>query len=452
MMVTLPIRSNTPSPSPYQPLGLTDLPFATEPVVNPYSTDPRQNGAIYAESPVGAEIEKFERLLIRPGDFSNRVSLAYLWSKGDREGSRGMGKTALLRYFRQRINIDWGATEFDGHFSAAVIYVSFPSQVDRRYMEQLALSALVDICKNGILDASRAMLRLEALTEEQTTAVLRNQDGSEGPQNLLNDEILRQNGIQTDALDSQVTRSLQQEGIQPVVAKALAKGEFEDYLRSLRRDGNLEPLYVPHDTKILDHSRTLLFNDMVNYLRAARFAGGYLFIDDIENLVDQMSRRHRLEFAKEFGICTVRPGYANTTHKFFSNVLTTHQQASVGLSQAWAEAGLSSIARLDPTGPNSIELPLPSRDQAREIVVAHLDHYRINEGDKGSIKPFTEDGMNALLENQHPRLLLGTASEALRTAAERGITVIDAAAVKASGDGSASLSIPDFSEGIDDAI
>ena len=69
--------------------------------------------------PVRPSIEKFERLLIRPNDFQNRVRLAYLWSKGDTESSRGMGKTALLRYFQQRINQDWGWTEFDGQFLCA---------------------------------------------------------------------------------------------------------------------------------------------------------------------------------------------------------------------------------------------------------------------------------------------------------------------------------------------
>ena len=29
---------------------------------------------------------------------------------------------------------------------------------------------------------------------------------------------------------------------------------------------------------------------------------------------------------------------------------------------------------------NSVELPLPSKDQAREIIIAHLDYYRINAG------------------------------------------------------------------------
>ena len=345
-MVTLPIRSQVSTESPYSRLGLRDLPFPSEPVANPYSHDPRQNGAIYAESPVAAEIEKFERLLICPDDFANRERLAYLWSKGDHQSSRGMGKTALLRYFQQRINQDWGATEFKGQFSAAVIYVSFPSQVDRRHIEQLAWSALVDICKNRVLKDSRAALRLAAMDDEQANAVLTNPDGNQQAENLLDDDILRRNGLDPDALDAGIARQLREKGIPADRAKALAAGTFADYLRSLRRDGNLEPFYIPRDTKSLDYSRSLLFNDMVHYLRAAGFAGGYLFIDDIENLVDRMARRHQLEFAKEFGLCTVRPGYANTEHKFFSSV----DHPPTGFRQALHSLGRGRIGRLRPPG------------------------------------------------------------------------------------------------------
>ncbi|MYC30068.1 MAG: hypothetical protein F4X65_08275 [Chloroflexi bacterium] len=454
-MLNLPIRSVEPAESPYNALGLKGLPFPDPPVANPYSHDPRQNGAIYATSPVVAEIDKFERLLIRPNDFSNRARLAYLWSKGDQQSGRGIGKTALLRYFQQRINQDWGATEFKGRFSAAVIYVSFPSQVGRRYMEQLAWSALVDICRNGVLGASRAVLRLYALTDEQAKAILTDPDGRQNAINLLNDEILVSNGVQPDALDSGIADHLKKQGVQPSVATALAAGSFEDYLRSLRKDGNLEPFYVLYDTKGLGIAKSLLFNDMVYYLRAAGFAGGYLFIDDIENLVDQMTRKHRLEFAKEFGLCTVRPGYANTTHNFFSNVLTTHQQASVGLAQAWGEAGLSSFARLDPTSPNSVELPLPSQDQARDIIVAHLDYYRTDPIDSGTVKPSTEEGIATLLGTpgmSHPRVLIRTAAEIVSKAAADGVTTIDASIVKAAIDGSPPIAIPDPTEGLADAL
>lgn len=452
-MLNLPIRGTAPIPSIYAPLGLRDLPFPTEPVVDPYNMDPRRNGTIYAEEPVRPTIERFESLLVRPHDFHNRVRLAYLWAKGDQQTGRGMGKTALLRYFRQRINKDWGATEFGGQLPALVVYVSFPTQADRRYMEQLALSALVDMCRNGVLNASRAALRQQQLDEEEVMAIISNPDGTSNAANLLDDGILRDKGVDAARLDDAVIKLLMTEGVQAAAAVALSTGHFEDYLRSFRRDNNLEPFYIPRDTRILDYSRTFLFNEVVLYLRASGFAGGYLFIDDIENLVDQMTRRERIEFAKEFALCTVRPGYANTAYGFFSSVLCTHQQASVALSNAWGEAGLSGIARLDPSSPNSIELPLPSPDQAREIIVAHMDFYRINPADRGTIKPFTEDGIATLLANrQHPRILLSNAATVMALAAQRGVISIDAAFVTSATEAVRTQSTPDFSEGIRDAV
>ena len=222
-MLQLPRRGQQPTESPYAGLGVRDLPFPNVAVLDPYNTDPRRNGSIFAEEPVRSSIDKFEQLLIRPNDFLNRARLAYLWSKGDLETGRGMGKTALLRYFRQRINQDWGQTEFSGSFSGLVVYVSFPAQVDRRYMEQLALSALVDICKNGVLEASRAALRLQQLTEQQVRQVVTNSDGSEDPANLLNDEILQAEGIDAGQLDETVTRQLVAEGVQPGPASALGR-------------------------------------------------------------------------------------------------------------------------------------------------------------------------------------------------------------------------------------
>lgn len=453
-MLHLPRASRASSVSRYESLGLKDLPFPNTAIANPYSPDPRLDGTIYAEAPVVAEIKRFERLLICPDDFPNRVQLAYLWAQGDQQSSRGMGKTALLRYFLQRINRDWGFTEFGGQFSAVVIYVSFPSQVTTRYMEQLAWSALVDICKNGVLAASRAVLRLNALSDEQAKSVMTGPDGSENPGNLLDDDVLRNNGIQPDALDANIADYLRKAGVESAASTALANGKFEQHLRSLRRGENLEPFYVPNDVKGLYFSKQLLFNDMVHYLRVAGFAGGYLFIDDIENLVEQMSRRHRISFAKDFRSCTVGVGYANTTYKFFSSVLTTHQNIAGGLSQAWVEAGLASAAHLSPDSPNSVNLPLPSRDQAREIIVAHLDHYRLDQSEKGTTKPFTEEGLDALLENRRtmPRELLSTAANVVSKAAEEGVTTIDAATVRSAIEGSPSMAMPDPTEGLADAL
>ena len=450
-MLNLPQRSRKQAGSIYQPLGLSDLPFSANPVLNPYSRDPRLNGTIYAETPVQDAIDKFERLLIRPQDFNNRVKVASVWAAGDVQSGRGMGKTALLRFFRQRINSDWGYTEFGGQFSAVVIYASFPAVVDRRWMEQLAWAALVDTCQNGVLPVARAALRRDVLTDDQVAAVVSTDQGDDWS-NLLNHEVLEKNGISSQNLDSAVEEVLRKEGVESAPAKALARGGFEDFLRDLRRDHNLAPYYVPRDTKGLDYSRNLFFDDLVLFLRAAGFAGGYLLVDDIENLTDQMPRRYRTEFAKEFGLCMVRPGYANTDYGFFSCVLTTHQQSALALATAWSEAGLAAMARLEPGAPTSVELPEPNPDQAREIIVAHLDHFRLDPADSGGIRPFTADGLDALVSrNRRPRDLLSSAATVVLHAAERGSTCIDAVAVEEALAGNVPIITVDYTEGLDDA-
>jgi hypothetical protein len=303
---------------------------------------------------------------------------------------------------------------------------------------------------------SRASLRFQAMDESKAKEILSDEEGEPNFKNLLDNEVLKLKGVNAEELDEAIYDQLIKAEVGQGAARAFASGSFPTYLRSHRKDANLEPYYIPRDTKILDYSRQWLFNDIVNYFRAAGFAGGYLFVDDIENLVDQMARRERIEFAKEFALCTVRPGYANTAHNFFSCVLTTHQQASVSLSQAWGEAGLSAIGRLDPSSDRSIELPLPNKDQAREIIVAHLDHYRINLADKGTIRPFTQGGLDALLKNRqllHPRHLLTAAASVRQYAVAKKLTQVDAADVSAALEGAAATpTTPDVTEGIDGAV
>ncbi len=449
-MLRLPNRPTQQTASPYERLGMRDLPFSAVPVIDPHSNDPRRNGEIFATSSVQAEIEKFERLLIRPSDFGGRVKLASLWAKGQAYQGRGMGKTALLRYFQRRINPDWGYEEFNGQFSAVVVYVAFPDQVDRRWMEQLAWAALVDVCENGVLSASRAALRRDQMSDGEIDSVI-NAGGDTDFVNLLDDAILEAIGLKSDDIDDKIERLLLGEGVTAAAAQALAEGRFQELLQSFRRDGNLRPYYIPRDTKGLDYACNLFFNDIVRYLRAAGFAGGYLFIDDIENLADKMARRHQLEFAKELGICTVRPGYANSAYGFFSCVLTTHDSVIRRLSAAWDEAGLSSFARLDPDAPASVELPLPTPSQATAIITAHLDYYRLDHGEDGSIKPFTDDGLSALIQKgQLPRELLSNAAHIFMLAAEKGMSSIDAQLIAEATDGQSTQIATDYSSGLAD--
>src|ERR1700756_5213936 len=152
-----PTKSSTPNS--YEGLALKNNPFPGDPIIRPGSRDKRTNGAIFADGCRKEVISRFEKLLLRGADFENRARMALLWSEGDNQTGRGTGKTALLRHFQHRINHDWGATEFK-QFSAAVIYVSFPDQVDRLFSEQLAWAALLDAQESGLIRAASAKLRL----------------------------------------------------------------------------------------------------------------------------------------------------------------------------------------------------------------------------------------------------------------------------------------------------
>ena len=162
-----------------------------------------------------------------------------------------------------------------------------------------------------------------------------------------------------------------------------------------------------------------------------------------------MTRRYQIEFAKELGICTVRPGYANSAYGFFSCVLTTHDSVIRRLGQAWDEAGLSSFAPLNPGAPTSVELPLPTPDQATAIITAHLDYYRLDHDEDGSIKPLTEDGLFALIQKgQLPRELLSNAALTFMLAAEKGVSSIDAQIVADATDSQLVQPLPDYSAGL----
>jgi len=114
---------------------------------------------------------------------------------------------------------------------------------------------------------------------------------------------------------------------------------------------------------------------------------------------------------------------------------------------------LQQFARLDPAAPTSVELPLPSENQAKQIVVAHLDYYRTDQSSMGTSKPFTTEAMDALVNrNKQPRILLANAQQILSQAADKGLDEIDLAFVNSSVDATTSVSAADYTQGIDQAL
>jgi len=434
----LPTKPGTlPISNPYEALALTNNPFPSDPIIRPRSADRRTNGAIFADGCRREVISRFEKLLLRGVDFENRARMALLWSEGDKETGRGTGKTALLRHFQHRINKDWGATEFK-QFSAAVIYVCFPDQVDRLFSEQLAWAALLDAEESGLIRDASAMLRLaeiqkrwpnqsDALLEEMKRAEA---EGRDSVDVLFDDQVLKTTGLVVEEVVSAVVEHLTDAEVKAAVAEALATADLTGHLRSFRRDGEVRPYYVQRETKGLTHAKEVLFNDVVRFLKEAGFAGAYLFIDDIENLTDQMANRETIEFAKELALCLVRPGRASGDMRFFSGVLTTHQQAATKLARGWGEAGLQGVARLDATADTSVKVPLPSEDGALEMLGEYIIEHRLPGKDGlGRLHPFTEAAARKMVSGVrpalHPRTFLQKAHFAVRQASDDGLKSIE---------------------------
>lgn len=420
--------------SPYAPLRLTNNPFLQDPIIRPRSKDPRANGSIFADGCRREVISRFEKLLVK--DFDNRCRLSLLWSDGDKESGRGTGKTALLRHFQHRINQDWGQSEFRGA-NAAVMYVAFPDQVDRLYSEQLAWAALVDAHESGLIRAAAASLRIAVMEKRWPDAAKKvvaqveqlEAEGKDWYELLFSNDQLSQLGLDGDEVRRTVIEDLVDAEIDEEFAEALSSDGLLDYLRALRRDGQVRPYWVSRDTKGLGMAKHLLFDQFVRFLDKTGFAGAYLFIDDIENLTDQMSNKESIEFAKELGLAFLRPGRAAGDLRYFSAVLTTHQQAATKLARGWSEAGLQAVARLDPTAETSIRVPLPNEDGALEMMAAYIEKHRSEGPPVDRLHPFTDAAARKLVSGVqpplHPRTFLQKAHFVVKQAADDKAERID---------------------------
>jgi hypothetical protein len=92
--------------------------------------------------------------------------------------------------------------------------------------------------------------------------------------------------------------------------------------------------------------------------------------------------------------------------------------------------------------------------EAQRCAVGKKVNDALSYRNKGSIKPFTQDGIDALLAGQtvHPRATLSTAAKVVQYALDKGLTSINAECIKEAGESKPSAAAPDFSEGIEGAV
>ena len=362
----------------YKDYFLKENPFPVDAVLNPYSSNPKINGTIFAEEARQETIKNFEGMFVRDPHFEDRERIGWLWAKGDIAIGRGMGKTALLVYFKHKINKDWGYsyTE-DKSKKLCAIYIS-SREIKDYLLEHMSLLGL---------------------------------------RSCIDDNIYSE--IEHSASFSELKKA----GVNQAFAKHIALGTIEEYLASFRKDRQIKhPIpRPPRDTLLLTKAPEFFLNQTILALRAAGFIGGFLFVDDIENFTDIPGYKHLEVFAKDFGNAFLRGAFAQATERFLTVTLTTHQTSAYKFASAWRASGLASAYPIEVGGPTSVEVPKPDIESCREIVKAYLDYYRLpGSSPPLPFYPFADKSVDAAISaNQlHPRKFLSSmhriASLALR--------------------------------------
>jgi len=348
----------------YDIYGLKENPFPRGgAILKPESTDPRENGSIFAVDARAKEIKEFEEKFIGiKTSFDDRIRCGFLWAEGDRTTGRGMGKTALAIYMKHKINDGYGKNYFDGMNKFFCSYVLFKEQLK---------SKVAFLYK----EAFRSLIKDKFFTHIS---------------NCVSKDTLVNAGVQED------------------FAEAVASNRVKYYLESLSRY-KLEEMSTAWDQRFLVKLPDLFLNQTVRCLKAADFKGGILLIDDIENLTDKSTRAEIENFIKDFGIAFFRAGNEASNSNFFTIILTTHQQSAQKISQAWTVAGLSASFPLVPGGHASLLTHKPDMEQCIDMINQHLKYYREPSfTPPEEFYPFKRDAIETVIKecDFHPRRFL----------------------------------------------
>jgi hypothetical protein len=348
----------------YEIYGLKENPFPKGgAILKPESTDPRENGLIFAVDARAKEIKEFEEKFIGiKTSFDDRIRCGFLWAEGDRTTGRGMGKTALAVYMKHKINDGYGKNYFDGRNKFFCSYVSFKEQLKSK-VAFLYKEAFRSFIKDGLFSHISSCVSKDTLVNA---------------------------------------------GVQEDFAEAVASNRVKDYLESLSRY-KLEEMSTAWDQKFLVKLPDLFLNQTVRCLKAAGFKGGILVIDDIENLTDKSTRAEIENFIKDFGIAFFRAGNEASNSNLFTIILTTHHQSAQKISQAWTVAGLSASFPLVPGGHASLRIRKPDIEECIDMINQHLKYYRDPSfTPPEEFYPFNRDAIETVIQESdfHPRRFL----------------------------------------------
>jgi len=373
----------------YEVYGLKDNPFPRGgAILKPESRDPRENGSIFSVNARAREIREYEEKFIgTKTSFDDRYRCGFLWAEGDRVTGRGMGKTALAIYMKHKINDGYGKSYFDPKDKFFCSYISFYQQM---------------VAKIGLFF-------------------------QEGLNSLIKDGIFEEVSKCTNA------DALVKQGADGGFAQAVANNSVRGYLEEEILGHPLDMRLTARDWRYDPILKDIFLNQTTRCLRAARFKGGVLLVDDLENLTDRSTPRQVETFIKDFGLVFFRSGNEASNTGFYTIILTTHLISAQKISQAWTVAGLSSSFPLVPGGHASLLTRKPDMEQCIDIVKQHLEYFRDKSfAPSEEFYPFKRDTIETVVKecDFHPRRFLSRFNRVMVEALSKDVKEITSEFVK----------------------
>lgn len=302
----------------------------------------------------------------------------------------------------------------------AVYVVPSASPPCRKFSEFCRLIASA-MCEQGII--AQAIWRLRALSGSIPQEVLDQIGGPESWENTIgNDDWLRKKGVDLlFGVERVVREHLRRSGITEELADILAAhgpsaSQFRTYFLApqtdsfWRKDGG-----------------EFVFGDLVKLFTAAQFNRGLLLVDEVEKIVYHQNVQERRAFVDSLRFYMLDQSQ-NARSRFYGMLLTIHPGIQDILLPHWSAAGLDRLAPLNEPdakestlyfGPLTVPMAMP-------LVKVYLDHFRLNEADKGKIDPFTREAViEALVKSGGvPGKTLSLLNRVVEEAVESGAAII----------------------------
>lgn len=378
--MTIPSRfrddesESSPIDSSIPKLGLKRNPFPISPVVVINSENEVSNGGLFNPKVRANAVKAFEEQFIDI-DFSDpqHLKLGYLWSIPVGRESRGFGKTAMLAYYLRKINKNYGM-DLPRSQKVAAIYEE-PTQDTNSFKKLAAIlcGSLLrrdPITKSAILTDIIRTIRFKIIQREK-----------QPPKRLL--DYLEIPSFQTEA-DFEILTN-------PTWVGKWKAVDFHKVMKAYLiveaglGEQEAELLAVYDDRSTFAISRWMarepvkfLFNDTVKLLSAAGFRGLYIFIDDLYDGINGLSKRGRDQFANDVRDYFISGTQSEAANKaFFTAIMTFHPGLQNLLLDSWHEPSrLDQIAHFDSrrSPGNNVELGLLDREDTIELLKAYTEY------------------------------------------------------------------------------